>query len=108
MCVRAQCAFSANTLAKIASGMCDNLVTCVLRALAVNTKPVYYAPAMNTFMYANPMTVRHLHILNDTLGYRQLPVTSKVLMCGDSGPGAMAEVADIAAVVVEQLIKLKL
>jgi hypothetical protein len=54
------------------------------------------------------MTLRHLHILNDTLVYRQLPVTSKVLMCGDSGPGAMAEVTDIAAVVVEQLIQLKL
>ncbi|EIE76929.1 hypothetical protein RO3G_01633 [Rhizopus delemar RA 99-880] len=37
----------ANTLGKIANGLCDNLLTCVLRAWNV-TKPVVACPAMNT------------------------------------------------------------
>ncbi|KAM3146011.1 hypothetical protein pb186bvf_001989 [Paramecium bursaria] len=48
------CPLSANTLAKIANGICDNLLTCVIRAWEFQdkqiTKPIYVAPAMNTQM----------------------------------------------------------
>lgn len=43
--------------------------------------------------------------LRNTLGYVELPVTTKTLICGDIGEGAMAEVADIASVVVKYLIE---
>ncbi|KAI9351509.1 flavoprotein [Obelidium mucronatum] len=69
----------ANTLGKIANGLCDNLLTCILRAWDVK-KPVLLAPAMNTAMWNHPLTARHLETL---------------LACGDLGIGAMAEVQDI-------------
>ena len=50
---------SANTLAKAALGLCDNLATCVLRAWDWR-KPLVVAPAMNTMMYEHPVTHEHL------------------------------------------------
>jgi phosphopantothenoylcysteine decarboxylase len=46
---------SANTLAKITNGLCDNLLTCVFRAWDFSKK-VMVAPAMNTYMYENQIT----------------------------------------------------
>lgn len=40
----------ANTLAKIANGLCDNLLTSIVRAWDPK-KPLYFAPAMNTYMW---------------------------------------------------------
>ena len=47
---------SANTMAKFANGLCDNLLSCVFRAWDFETKPVIVAPSMNTFMYEHPIT----------------------------------------------------
>src|SRR5437868_831419 len=52
----------ANTLAKLANGMADNCLTCVWRAWDPN-RPVILAPAMNTLMWENPLTMRHLRQL---------------------------------------------
>src|SRR5438874_12275313 len=49
----------ANTLAKLAVGLSDNCLTCVWRAWDP-AKPVVLAPAMNTLMWQNPFTRRHL------------------------------------------------
>jgi len=49
----------ANTLAKLANGLCDNCLTCVWRAWDL-AKPVVLAPAMNTLMWEHPFTRRHL------------------------------------------------
>ncbi|KAJ6823174.1 phosphopantothenoylcysteine decarboxylase-like isoform X1 [Iris pallida] len=84
---------SANTLAKIAGGLCDNLLTCIVRAWDYN-KPLYVAPAMNTFMWNNPFTKRHLDTIND-LGISLIPPITKRLACGDFGNGAMAEPSEI-------------
>jgi phosphopantothenoylcysteine decarboxylase len=46
---------SANTLAKISNGLCDNLLTCIVRAWDYEKKFVV-APAMNTYMYENEFT----------------------------------------------------
>lgn len=46
----------ANTLGKIASGICDNIVTCVARAWD-NAKPLLFCPAMNTKMWEHPITM---------------------------------------------------
>ncbi|KAJ1550223.1 putative phosphopantothenoylcysteine decarboxylase, partial [Cladochytrium tenue] len=86
----------ANTLAKIAGGLCDNLLTCILRAWDV-TKPVIVCPAMNTHMWIHPMTAMHLKVLRDTLGYTVIPPIAKKLACNDVGIGAMEEVPAIVA-----------
>ncbi|KAI5114796.1 hypothetical protein M0805_002257, partial [Coniferiporia weirii] len=59
---------SANTLAKMAGGLCDNLATSLLRALAPTT-PTYVFPAMNTLMYEQPLTAEHIRIVKDVLRY---------------------------------------
>ncbi|KAI9091089.1 hypothetical protein K1719_028359 [Acacia pycnantha] len=88
---------SANTLAKIAGGLCDNLLTCIVRAWDYN-KPLFVAPAMNTFMWNNPFTERHL-ITIDELGINLIPPVTKRLACGDYGNGAMAESSTIFSTV---------
>ncbi|CAH9111388.1 unnamed protein product [Cuscuta europaea] len=80
---------SANTLAKIAGGLCDNLLTCIVRAWDYS-KPLFVAPAMNTFMWTNSFTERHLMVM-DEFGVSLIPPVSKRLACGDYGNGAMAE-----------------
>lgn len=83
----------ANTLAKIANGICDNLLSCTARAWDIN-KPLILCPAMNTKMYEHPLTSQQISLLK-SWGYKEIPVISKTLMCGDTGPGAMAEVGTI-------------
>lgn len=68
---------------QVAGGLCDNLLTCVVRAWDYS-KPVYVAPAMNTFMWDNPFTARHLAVLRD-LGMSVVPPVN----------GAMAEPSEI-------------
>ncbi|XP_074863459.1 phosphopantothenoylcysteine decarboxylase isoform X2 [Carettochelys insculpta] len=83
----------ANTLAKIANGICDNLLTCVIRAWDLS-KPLLFCPAMNTAMWEHPITARQVKQLKD-FGYTEVPCVVKKLVCGDEGPGAMAEVCTI-------------
>ncbi|KAF8699931.1 Flavoprotein, partial [Rhizoctonia solani] len=92
---------SANTLAKIASGLCDNLATSILRALAPST-PTFIFPAMNTHMYEHPLTTRHLNIVSDVIGYTVIGPIGKALACGDIGMGAMTEWSDIVQLVVSR------
>lgn len=84
----------ANTLAKIALGFCDNLLTCIVRAWDWN-KPMILAPAMNTMMYENSPTAEHLEIMRRRGAIIVDPV-EKTLACGDVGMGAMAHATDIA------------
>lgn len=89
---------SANSLAKIANGINNNLLTAVLRDWSPAT-PVFAAPAMNTFMYINPMTKKHLRILEEDMSYiTVLKPVEKVLICGDIGMGGMREWADIVEI----------
>lgn len=115
----------ANTLAKLAVGLCDNCLTCVWRAWDM-AKPVILAPAMNTFMWRHPFTRRHLraigadfgaahvpgHLDDDALlaqindrakGFRIVAPIEKRLACGDTGPGGLAEVSDLVQAVREML-----
>jgi len=92
---------SANTLAKVANGMCDNLLTCVVRAWDMG-KPLLVAPAMNTYMWESPFTEEHLDACRK-LGMRIVPPVSKTLACGDVGVGGMADPADIASLCAREL-----
>ncbi|QLL34182.1 hypothetical protein HG536_0G00390 [Torulaspora globosa] len=97
---------SANSLAKIANGMCDNLLTSILRDWTPST-PVLVAPAMNTFMYINPMTKTHLKILQEDAPFiTVLKPVEKVLICGDIGMGGMREWNDIVEILRRRIAEL--
>ncbi|KAI9141508.1 flavoprotein [Paraphysoderma sedebokerense] len=83
------CPIDANTLGKLSNGLCDNLLTCILRAWNP-AKPVILAPAMNTYMYHHPLTSIHLKNVSSVLGYKVLDTVEKRLACGDVGLGGMA------------------
>ncbi|XP_007947139.1 phosphopantothenoylcysteine decarboxylase [Orycteropus afer afer] len=83
----------ANTLGKVASGICDNLLTCVIRAWD-RSKPLLFCPAMNTAMWEHPITAQQVDQLK-AFGYIEIPCVAKKLVCGDEGLGAMAEVKTI-------------
>lgn len=85
---------SANTLAKLANGLCDNLLSCVARAWDWN-RPLLIAPAMNTMMWDSPFTPKHLQVLQD-MGAQVIQPIEKKLACGDIGAGALAEPESIA------------
>jgi len=89
---------SANTLAKLANGLADNLVTSTLRAWDFS-KPVCVAPAMNTYMWDHPVTRPQLNTM-ESWGYTVIPPIVKTLVCGDKGTGAMASVDTIIETVV--------
>uniref|UniRef100_A0A1L8E269 Phosphopantothenoylcysteine decarboxylase n=1 Tax=Nyssomyia neivai TaxID=330878 RepID=A0A1L8E269_9DIPT len=89
----------ANTLAKIAAGMCDNFLLCIVRAWELS-KPLLFCPAMNTKMWQHPITAQHIAKLKEW-GYHEIPCIEKTLMCGDKGPGAMAEPHTIVSIVRE-------
>lgn len=93
---------SANSLAKLANGLCDNLLTCIVRAWDP-AKPMLLAPAMNTLMWANPFTARHLNEVRSVYGAQVIDVVSKKLACGDVGAGAMASAGTIIESVVTAL-----
>lgn len=91
---------SADTLAKLAQGRADNLLTCVARAWDLG-KPIVVAPAMNTRMWEHPATAEHLATLKRWYGERffLVPPIAKRLACGDEGVGAMAEINTIVRAV---------
>ena len=84
---------SANTIAKLAYGLADNMLTATALALP-STTPKLIAPAMNTKMYENPLTKKNLNTLHD-LGYQEILPKSGLLACGDTGRGVLADIDDI-------------
>ena len=81
---------SANTLAKIAHGLCDDLLTTSICATPQNT-PILLCPAMNTHMWVHPATTRNRRLLEETQRYQIVQPIEKRLACGDVGIGALAE-----------------
>eukprot|EP01147_Barroeca_monosierra_P001429 gene1429-4590_t len=87
----------ANTLAKISTGICDNLLTCVARAWNFDD-PMLVCPAMNTLMWEHPITDKQIDVLR-SWGVSVIDPIRKRLACGDFGPGAMATPESIRDVV---------
>lgn len=84
---------TANTLSKMASGGCDNL----LIATYLSAKcPVYFAPAMDLDMYKHPSTLESFAALKQ-FGNTIIPAESGELASGLSGEGRMAEPENIVA-----------
>lgn len=85
---------TADFIGKVAHGLADDLLsTCVMAASA----PVYFAPAMNDQMYANPLVQRNIALLREA-GYGFVDPVDGQLACGTSGTGKMASPQQIAAV----------
>ena len=78
---------SANTLAKMAQGLCDNLLQAVYLSA---TCPVCFAPAMDEDMWHHPATRNNIEKLL-SYSHRQIPVESGELASGLVGEGRMAE-----------------
>jgi phosphopantothenoylcysteine decarboxylase len=76
--------------------------TCIARAWDFE-KPFVVAPAMNTMMWNHPITNSHLNILKDW-GVQCISPISKTLICGDTGIGAMEEVANIVFILKDKIL----
>jgi phosphopantothenoylcysteine decarboxylase/phosphopantothenate--cysteine ligase len=83
---------SANTIAKLAHGLADNLLT---SAALANRAPLVLAPAMNNRMYAHPATQRNLQALRDRGARIVGPGTGSLASEGEWGVGRLAEPAEI-------------
>ncbi|MBT4863790.1 MAG: phosphopantothenoylcysteine decarboxylase, partial [Planctomycetaceae bacterium] len=82
---------TANTLAKFAHGLADDL----LSTLALSfTGPTLLAPAMNTEMWNKPSVQRNIATLQDD-GYHIIQPAAGWLSCGQTGAGRMAEPAEL-------------
>jgi phosphopantothenoylcysteine decarboxylase/phosphopantothenate--cysteine ligase len=82
---------TANVIAKISSGICDDLLTCIVSAVSVK---VVIAPAMNENMYLNKITQENIKKLKG-FGYKFIEPRKGNLACGKFGAGCLAEVDTI-------------
>jgi phosphopantothenoylcysteine decarboxylase len=89
---------TANIIAKVAHGLCDDLVSLTIAAAAC---PVVFAPAMNNRMWENPIAQENVAKLK-SLGYRFIGPDAGWLACRNTGPGRMSE----ASAIVEEVTKL--
>ena len=84
-------AATANTIGKVAHGVCDDFLTTTLCAAAGK---VIFAPAMNWRMWENPITQRNVRLLTE-LGYGFVGPDCGHLACGDAGSGRLCGTDDI-------------
>jgi phosphopantothenoylcysteine decarboxylase/phosphopantothenate--cysteine ligase len=82
---------TANVIGKLASGICDDLLTCVVYAAKA---PVLIAPAMNARMYRHDVVQSNIAKLKKT-GYRFIGPVRGRLACGADDIGHIASSADI-------------
>ncbi len=92
---------TANSIAKVAAGLCDDLLSTTL-CVCWNT-PVLLAPAMNSRMWANPIVQDNLAHLQNRLKFRTIGPETGRLACGTEGIGRMAEPAAIFEAVKQML-----
>jgi phosphopantothenoylcysteine decarboxylase/phosphopantothenate--cysteine ligase len=87
---------TANVIAKVAHGICDDLVSLMVCAAAC---PVVFAPAMNDRMWANPIAQENVAKLKSH-GYRFIGPEAGWLACRNVGAGRLSEPATIVDAVV--------
>ena len=83
---------TANVIAKMASGIADDMLTTTVLATKA---PVLVAPAMNTGMWTAAATIENVKTLKER-GVRFIGPDSGILACGDEGAGRMSEPEFIA------------
>lgn len=82
---------TANIIAKLACGICDDLLTCTVCATKAK---VLIAPAMNENMYKNTITQNNIAKLKSS-GYKFIAPQKGLLACGAVGIGCLAETVEI-------------
>lgn len=82
---------TANVIGKLASGICDDLLTCVVFATKA---PVLIAPAMNDGMYNHPVVKENIAKLKK-IGYHFIGPIKGRLACGHVDTGHIADTAEI-------------
>ncbi|MEO2074993.1 MAG: bifunctional phosphopantothenoylcysteine decarboxylase/phosphopantothenate--cysteine ligase CoaBC [Bacillus sp. (in: firmicutes)] len=86
---------TANTIAKLAQGIADNMITTTLLAA---TAPVWIAPAMNVHMYDHPAVKKNIATLAE-YGYQFIEPSEGYLACGYVGKGRLEEPEKIVELV---------
>ena len=82
---------TANIIAKLAAGICDDLLSCTVCA---SKAKVLIAPAMNENMYQNKITQSNIAKLK-SCGYKFIAPSKGLLACGKVGVGCLAETVEI-------------
>jgi len=90
---------SSNTLSKMASGECDNLLLTTYMSAKC---PVFFAPAMDLDMYKHPSTITNIEKLI-SYGNFLIPPGDGELASGLVGKGRMAEPQEIVSFIIDQL-----
>lgn len=85
---------SANTLSKIANGICDNLLTSIFCAYLGYKKPTILAPAMNTGMWENPFVQENIKKI-ENFGCKILEPEIGFLACGTTDKGRLCSLDKI-------------
>ncbi len=91
---------SANTIAKMTFGICDNLLTSTFCAYK---KQVVIAPCMNTGMWENPAVIKNIETLKKR-GVKVVEPESGFLACGANGKGRLADINVIYETVKNYLV----
>ena len=84
---------TANLISKFSNGIADDLATSLMLAVR-DTSNVYIVPAMNTFMYRNPIIQDNMNRLIK-LGFNFVEPDSGLLACGDVGEGKFPSIDKI-------------
>lgn len=84
---------TANLISKFSNGIADDLATSLMLAVR-DTSIVYIVPAMNTFMYRNPIIQDNMNRLIK-LGFNFVEPDSGLLACGDVGEGKFPSIDKI-------------
>ena len=92
---------TANLISKFANGIADDLATSLMLAVR-DTSIVYIVPAMNTFMYGNPIIQDNMNKLIK-LGFNFVKPDSGLLACGDVGEGKFPSIEKIESFVFQEV-----
>ena len=90
-----------NVIAKVAHGLCDDLVSLMVCAAAC---PVVFAPAMNNRMWDNPISKENVAKLS-ALGYRFIGPEAGWLACRNVGAGRLSDPQKITDTIVDILAR---
>lgn len=92
---------TANLISKFSNGIADDLATSLMLAVR-DTSAVYIVPAMNTFMYRNPIIQDNMNRLIK-LGFNFVEPDSGLLACGDVGEGKFPTIDKIESFVFQEV-----
>lgn len=94
---------TANLISKFANGIADDLASSLMLAVR-DVSSVYIVPAMNTFMYKNPIIQENMNKLIK-LGFNFVEPESGLLACGDVGEGKFPSIEKIENALFQEIEK---